>query len=462
MKEPDFKSAKRQAPRVDPDKLNRLPPHSLEAEQGVLGCCLLDPQQVVTQLVADGFDAKWLYHLPHQTIFEHIYSVLSEKKGVDLITLMQSLKDSKQLDAVGGLAYLTSLEDAVPSSSNVNYYLEIVREKHLLRQMLRTASEAEHDVFNCETEVEKLVAEFQAKALALTTGGKAKFTTAKELMRSATNEIEARYNASQEGRLIGLPTGFPDLDKMTCGFQPGDMIVIAARPSCGKTALAMNIAEHMAVNEKIPVGVFSLEMSESSLGMRLIGQRGRVNIRSMRFTESDFGKMTRASGQIAESPLYIDDTPGQTIAQIRSRARMMVELHGVKAFVIDYLQLINGTGKSDKRHEEVAGISGGVKQMARELNVPVIILCQISREAEKEKRRPRKSDLRESGAIEQDADLIGFLFNPDDEQPDANIVRVKLFIAKQRNGPTGDIDLTFLKEFTRFESAARIDGSDIP
>src|SRR5439155_6076265 len=296
--------------------------------------------------------------------------------------------------------------------------------------------------------------------------------TIKELVHKAINRIEDFHQ--RQGMLTGLGTGLVDLDKMTSGLHEGEMIVIAARPSMGKTSLAMNLAEHAAVELRLPVGVFSLEMTADSLVLRMLCSRARVNLRNIRhgfFETQDFPKLTSAAGKLANAPLFIDDSSSLSILQLRAKARRMAQQYGIKLFVIDYLQLLHSTARrAENRQQEIADISNGIKALAKELKVPVIVLSQLNREMEKDKnRRPRMSDLRESGAIEQDADLVGLLFKPnandDDENnanADADATPVTLFIAKQRNGPTGDVHLTFLKPYTRFESAAKISGDDVP
>jgi replicative DNA helicase len=295
----------------------------------------------------------------------------------------------------------------------------------------------------------------------------------KSLVNKAITQVENYFN--RQGQLGGLATGFTDLDRMTDGMHGGEMVVIAARPSMGKTSLAMNIAESVVLNQRLPVGVFSLEMTAESLVLRMLCSNARVNLRNIRegfMSESDFPKLTSAAGKMSSAPLYIDDTPGLSILQLRTRARRMWQQHGVKLFVIDYLQLLNSTSRraQENRQQEIAEISSGLKALAKELSVPVIVLAQLNRELEKDKnRKPRMSDLRESGSIEQDADLIGLLYKPASDDEDAppledsgDGVPVNLLIAKQRNGPTGDVHLTFLKSYTRFESAAKISDEDIP
>jgi replicative DNA helicase len=297
-------------------------------------------------------------------------------------------------------------------------------------------------------------------------------TPVNALVHDAIATIENYFG--RNGQLGGLATGFADLDKMTDGLHGGEMIVIAARPSMGKTSLAMNIAEHVALEMKLPVGVFSLEMSAGSLVLRMMCSLARVNLRSIRegfMSEADFPKLTNAAGRLSASKLFIDDTAGLSILQLRARARRMAQQHGIKLFVIDYLQLLNSTARrsQENRQQEIADISSGIKALAKELKVPVIVLAQLNREIEKDKnRKPRMSDLRESGSIEQDADLVGLLYKPDaNEDEEAGTVEadglpVSLVIAKQRNGPTGDVHLTFLKPYTRFESAAKFSDDDVP
>jgi replicative DNA helicase len=416
--------------------------------------------------------AEFFYHLPHKTIFEQLVEMTDAREAIDLITLQQRLKDKGQLDAIGGLTYLTSLQDAVPSAANLNYYLDIVWEKYLLRRVLRTCSEVTSRIFEVDTEVDKFVDEVETEFLRLSEekeASKASSVTMKTLVHQAIEQIES-FHANQ-GQLTGLGTGFPDFDKMTTGLHGGEMIVIAARPSVGKTSLAMNIAEHVAVQLKQPVGVFSLEMTSASLVLRMLCSLARVNLRNIRegfLAERDFPKLTRAAGALAVAPMYIDDTSGLSILQMRAKARRMHQQYGVKLFVVDYLQLLHSTSRrADNRQQEVADISNGIKALAKELNVPVIVLCQLNREADKRDlgARPKLSDLRESGSIEQDADLVGLLYRDVKEEEEVienDALPVKLFIAKQRNGPTGDVDLTFLKRFTRFESAARVSAEDVP
>lgn len=452
---------------------DRLPPHSLEAEQGVLGCILLDPPHCLGECVEKcKSGAEVFYDLKHQVIYEALVTMSTRGDAIDVITLQQNLKDNKQLEAVGGIPYLMSLADAVPSPANLKYYLDIILDKHILRRIIRVSSEVVSDSYEYEGEVDRLLDEVETKILRLSEERVEGTTQAmKELVHKAINTIEDYYK--REGSITGVGTGFPDLDKMTTGFHEGEMIVIAARPSMGKTSLAMNIAEHAALDLNLPVGVFSLEMSSESLVLRMLCSRARVNLRSIRegfLAERDFPKLTNAASRMGKAPLFIDDSAGLSILQLRAKARRMYNQHGIRLFVIDYLQLLHSTSRrsSDNRQQEIAEISAGIKALAKELKVPVIVLAQLNREIEKDKnRKPRLSDLRESGSIEQDADLVGLLYKPgereeDEDAGEADGQRVNLLIAKQRNGPTGDVELVFLKGFTRYESLSKVSAEDVP
>lgn len=468
----DLKKSRRAKPVLaDPARVDRLPPHSLEAEQGVLGCALLSPSECLGHCVEQlARREEAFYDLRHQAIFDLLVAMWDRKEAIDLITVHQRLKDANQLEAVGGFAYLASLPDAVPSAANLAYYLDIVREKHLLRRMIQVCTGAVARVYEHEGEVDALLDEVERDVLRIAEDRvEAGAPDIQTLVNRAVDVIEMMHR--NQGQLTGLASGFADLDKMTNGFQGGDMVVIAARPSVGKTSLALNIADHVAVREKLPVGVFSLEMTAEQLVLRMICARARVNLRSIRegfLAERDFPKLTAAAMALSNAPLHIDDTPAPSILQLRAKARRLWQQFGVKLFVVDYLQLAHSTNRraDQNRQQEISDISSGLKALAKELNVPVIVLSQLNRELEKDKsRKPRLADLRESGAIEQDADMVGLLYrvNPDPEAAfNEEGEAVNLLIAKQRNGPTGDVPLTFLKGFTRFESAAKVADEDVP
>ena len=457
-----------------PQVADRLPPHSIEAEQGVLGCILLSPNECMGLSIEKmRRGSEVFYDLRHQALFDVLAIMYDKKELIDPITVQQYLKDRNQLEALGGMPYIAGLMNCVPSAANLEYYIDIVREKFVLRKVIQTCTGAVGRVYEHQGEVDGLLDEVERDILQIsqeriTVGNK----TIKELVHKAINTIEDYHQRA--GMLTGIGTGFPDLDKMTSGLHGGEMIVIAARPSMGKTSLAMNIAEHVAIEEKQPVGVFSLEMTSESLVLRMLCSRSRVNLRNIRdgfLAERDFPKLTGAAGKLANAPLFIDDSAGLSILQLRAKARRMYQQHGIKLFVIDYLQLLSSSSqKVDNRQQEIANISNGIKALAKELDVPVIVLAQLNREMERDKnRKPRLSDLRESGAIEQDADLVAMLYDPgkakeDDESEapveDGDVKAIKLVIAKQRNGPTGDVDLTFMKSYTRYESASKV--ADVP
>jgi replicative DNA helicase len=472
---PDLKRTRRQkAPAAAVPRLDRLPPHSPEAEQGVLGCILLSPNDCMGQCIEKFKEGEELfYDLRHQTIFKALMEMYDSRAAIDVITLQQRLKDKQLLEQVGGLAYLSVLPDTVPSAANLSYYADIVQEKYLLRKMIHVCTDVVGRVYDYEGEVDALMDEVERDILRISESRVQTHTnTIKELVKKAINTIEDFHQ--RQGMLTGIATGFNDLDKMTSGMHGGEMIVIAARPSMGKTSLAMNIAEHVSIEQKLPVGVFSLEMTSESLVLRMLCSRSRVNLRNVRegfLAERDFPKLTGAAGKLATAPLFIDDSSALSVLQLRAKARRMHQQFGIKLFVIDYLQLLHSTARrAENRQQEIADISSGIKALAKELNVPVIVLSQLNRELEREKnRKPRMSDLRESGAIEQDADLIGLLYKPnaDDEEGGGSpapeeAAAVNLLIAKQRNGPTGDVNLTFLKSYTRFESAAKVSDEDVP
>jgi len=474
----DLRGGRKRTTAAHPADVDRLPPHSLEAEQGVLGCALLSPNECMGECITKlKSGPEIFYDLRHRVVYEVLVDMYDHKEPIDLITLQQRLKDkssrsgANELEGVGGLAYLSSLPDAVPSAANLGYYLEIIWEKYLLRRMIQTCTEAVGRLYGHEDEVDALLDEVERDILHMSEARVETSTNSiKDLVHRAINTIEDFHQ--RQGLLTGVGTGFVDLDRLTSGLHAGEMIVIAARPSMGKTSLAMNIAEHVAIDLKLPVGVFSLEMTADSLVLRMLCSRSRVNLRKMTsgfLVEQDFPKLTAAAGKLANAPLFIDDTGALSILQLRAKARRMWQQHGIKLFVVDYLQLLHSTARrAENRQQEIADISNGIKALAKELKVPVMVLSQLNRELEKDKnRKPRLSDLRESGAIEQDADLVALLYKPNSEDDEGgaqeqDAAPVNLLIAKQRNGPTGDVNLTFLKSYTRFESAAKISGDDVP
>src|SRR5271170_6959740 len=447
----DLKKARRRK-NISPSdsiKLDRLPPHSMECEQGVLGCALLSPNECLGECIEKLKDngAEYFYDLRHQTIYEMLAEMFNTRQAIDVVTVQQKLKDKQLLEQVGGIAYLSQLQDSVPSAANLSYYLEIVREKFLLRKMIQTCTEVVGRVYDYEGEVDALMDEVERDVLRISESrAQGGVLGVKDLVNKAIGTIENFFN--RKGTLTGLATGYADLDRMTDGLHGQEMIVIAARPSMGKTSLAMNIVEHVVLELKLPVVVFSLEMGAEALILRMMCSIARVNLRSIRegfMSESDFPKLTSAAGKLANSKLFIDDSAGLSILQLRARARRLHQQHGIKLFVVDYLQLLHSTARrsQENRQQEISDISSGIKALAKELKVPVIVLSQLNREPEKREKgaEPRLSDLRESGAIEQDADVVGLLYKPgksgDDENSgfeEQDTVPINLLIAKQRNG----------------------------
>lgn len=444
----------------DPTKINRLPPHSDEAERCAIGCMLLDPKVCINEASSKIGSKKCFYDLRHQTVYETLVALSEEGVPVDLVLLAQRLKDKGQLESVGGLTYLAHLSDIVPSSANLEHYLRIVWEKYILRKMIRTCTDFVGRAYDHEDEFEELMDEVESDVLSvsLENNGSGDNRSMKELMQRSVSAIEDLH--ANKGKIMGIASGLPDIDVLTGGFRPGDMIVVAARPSVGKSSLGMQIAEHVGVDLDLPVGVFSLEMSADSLALRLLCSRARVDIKTLKedglLCERDFPKLIKAAGEFSKNRIQIDETSGLSILQLKARARRMHQQHGIKLLVVDYLQQLHSTNRrSENRQQEIADISNGLKEIAKELHIPVIVMAQLNREIEKRNpgSKPRMSDLRESGAIEQDADIVLLLYRKkdDDEEEYSSAVQVGAVLAKQRNGPTGDIDLVFMRQFTRFE-----------
>ena len=436
----------------------------MEAEQGVLGSMLISPQETIAECV-EKISEQYFYVPAHQTIYSYLVELWNAGQAIDLITFTQVLRDRNVLDAVGGAAFVTSLFTFVPTAANIAYYLEIVREKFILRQIIAAATESVRRAYDEQDEVNNLLDEVEAKILAVGEDRfKGEMPGMKEQVMGALESIEQLWE--RRGGITGISTGFTELDRMTNGMHEAEMIVIAARPSMGKTALAMNIAEHVAISSKLPVAVFSLEMSSQQLVQRLLCSRARVNLQKVRegfLAERDFPSLTAAASKLAEAQIYIDDTAGLSILELRAKARRLKAQKDIQLIVVDYLQLLKSTTRraQDNRQLEISEISSGIKGLAKELKLPIIVLAQLNRQPEaRSGGKPRLSDLRESGSIEQDADLVGLLVRPEvyEEDEDARAEKAgeaELIIAKQRNGPVGEVPLTFLKEFTRFEDRAR-------
>jgi replicative DNA helicase len=451
--------------------IHRPLPHSVEAEQGVLGSMLLSPRQAIAECV-EKINEQYFYIPAHQTIYNVLVDLWNAGQAIDLITFTQVLRDRNLLDSVGGAAFVTSLFTFVPTAANLEYYLEIVRDKYILREIISAATESVRRAYDEQDEVNNLLDEVEQRIFAVGEDRfKGQMLSMKDQVMEAIEAIERLYE--NRGGITGLSTGFAELDRMTNGMHSGEMIVIAARPSMGKTALAMNIVEHVAVNQKLPVGVFSLEMSSQQLVQRLLCSRAHVNLAKVRggfLGERDFPNLTAAASKLAEAKIYIDDSSSLNILELRAKARRLKAQQDIQLIAIDYLQLVTSSSRraQDNRQLEITEISAGLKSLAKELKIPVIVVAQLNRQPEQRTGgKPRLSDLRESGAIEQDADLVGLLLRPsfyeereDDDKADSKFVEetaeeAELIIAKQRNGPIGNVPLTFFKQFTRFETRAR-------
>ncbi len=425
---------------------------------------LISPREIIAECV-EKINEGYFYIPAHQTIYSHLVELWNAAQGIDLITFTQVLRDRNVLDAIGGASFVTSLFTFVPTAANVGYYLDIVREKFILREIIAACTESVRRSYEEQDEVNNLLDEVEAKILAV---GEDRFRGQmpgmKEQVMGALESIEQLWE--RRGGITGISTGFAELDRMTNGMHEAEMIVIAARPSMGKTALAMNIAEHVAISSKLPVAVFSLEMSSQQLVQRLLCSRARVNLQKVRegfLAERDFPSLTAAASKLAEAEIFIDDSAGLSILELRAKARRLKAQKNIQLIVVDYLQLLRSMSRraQDNRQLEISEISAGLKGLAKELKIPIIVLAQLNRQPEaRSGGKPRLSDLRESGSIEQDADLVGLLVRPeiyeeDEEARAEKAGEAELIIAKQRNGPVGEIPLTFLKEFTRFEDRAR-------
>ncbi len=432
---------------------DRLPPHNHEAEQAVLGAILLEPSVLVS--VNEHLKAEDFYRQAHQRLFQVMNDLAEKGEPVDLVTLTSELQDRKLLDEVGGVPYLTELASVVPTAANVEYYAKIVEEKAILRRLIRTATQIAAAGYTGSEEVTQVINEAERKILEISQrrirGG---FIPIRDVLIESYEQIEARH--FNKSGINGIPSGFVDLDRMTSGFKGSDLIILAARPSMGKTAFALNVAQNVAVRAGKTVAIFNLEMSATQMVMRMLAAEGNIDAQAFRtgnLNEEDWEKLTMAISTLSEAPIFIDDTPGVTVYDIRAKLRRLQAEHGLGLVVIDYLQLISGRG-GESRQQEISEISRSLKLMARELDVPVMALSQLSRAVEqRQDKRPMLSDLRESGSIEQDADLVAFLYRDDYYNEDSEKKNIaELIIGKQRNGPVGKVELLFLKNYNKFLS----------
>ncbi len=443
----------------------RTLPHNLEAEKSVLGAILI--QNEAFNHAAELIDSKDFFRNAHTRIFEKMV-VLSERgDAIDFITLKEELSKSGELDSVGGPAYIASLADGVPRSANVEYYAKIVKEKSTLRSLIHSANKILVEAYEAEQEPDLLLDEAERSIFAIAEDRiRAGFVPLRDLVQTSFAQIEKLQQ--QKGMITGVPTGFVDLDEMTSGLQPSDLVLVAARPSMGKTSFVLNIAQHIGTSTDMTVGFFSLEMSKEQLFMRMLTSEARIDAHRFRtgyLNEKDYGRLSHALGTLAEAKVFIDDTASIGVLEMRAKARRLKAEHGLHMIIIDYIQLMQGRGRFESRQAEIASISRSLKGLAKELNVPIVALSQLSRASEtRADHRPQLSDLRESGALEQDADVVMFIYraeqyrdsdgNPNtEEQGTAEII-----IGKQRNGPIGTAKLAFIKEHTRFENLAHGGG----
>ncbi len=435
----------------------RVLPQNLEAEKSVLGAMMIDNEAV--GIVLEILDESWFYEESHRLIYSAILQLYNNHKNIDLITLSDHLKGQSLLEAVGGITYLTQLIDFVPSSANVEHYAQIVKEKGILRKLIRNATQIVSESYDSRENVEELVD--MAEQLIFEVADLEQRRAAvhiKDLVKQSIETIDQLYGRKEH--VTGVPTGFIDLDRVTSGLQKSDLIIIAGRPSMGKSALALSMVDHIGVNAKKGVALFSLEMSKEQLVQRMLCSQARVDAQKVRtgfLSPSDWPKLTAAAGKLSTAPIFIDDTPALSTLELRAKARRLKSNYDIQLIVVDYLQLMRSSYRAESRQQEISEISRSLKDLARELRVPLIALSQLSRAVEsRQDHRPQLADLRESGAIEQDADLVGLLIREEYYVPtEENRGVAELIIAKQRNGPTDTIKMAFIKEFMRFENLAR-------
>lgn len=445
---------------------DRLPPQNVEAEQAVLGAIFLEPSSL--NVASEILVPEDFYRVSHNKIFRAMLKLYDEGKSIDLITVTEELASADLLEDIGGVSYLSELATSVPTAANIEYYARIVEEKSLLRRLIRAATSIVRDGYEQEEDVESLLSEAEKRIMEVSARKNVgDFKHIKDILVKTYDNIELLN--SRVGEITGIPTGFTELDRMTAGFQRNDLIIVGARPSMGKTAFALNIAQNVATKTDETVAIFSLEMGAEQLVMRMLCAEGNIDAHRLRtgnLSEEDWGKLTMAMGSLSNARIFIDDTPGIRIQEIRAKCRRLKQEHGLGMVVIDYLQLILGNSRySENRQQEVSEISRSLKQLARELEVPVIALSQLSRSVEqRQDKRPIMSDIRESGSIEQDADIVAFLYRDDYYNKDSeNKNIIEIIIAKQRNGPTGTISLAFIKEYNKFVNLERrYDENAIP
>jgi replicative DNA helicase len=441
----------------------KLPPQNIEAEQSILGGILIENDALNT--VVEFLEDSDFYRESHQKIFQCMITLSERSEPLDLITLTNELKKKKELEEIGGASYLASLVESVPTAANIAYYAKIVKEKSILRKLISTATEIVTQSYQEGKDLEDFLDESEQAIFRISEHRvKPAFYPIKEIIKESFKVIERLYEKKE--LITGVPSGFKDLDRKTAGFQNAELIIVAGRPSMGKTALCLNIAQHASINAKIPTAMFSLEMSKEQLAIRMLCSEARVDsarLRSGFLSESDWPKLTMAAGALSDAPIFIDDTPAMSVLELRAKARRLKADRGLGLIIVDYLQLMRGRSGMERREQEISEISRSLKALAKELNIPVLAISQLSRKAEdRPGRQPQLSDLRESGAIEQDADVIIFIYRDEVYNPDSDRKgTAEVIIGKQRNGPTGKVDLSFISEFTTFKDLFRGDYDEI-
>lgn len=444
--------------------IERVPPHNKEAEQSIIGAVFLQPEALI--VASERLQPQDFYQTAHQQIFEVMLELSDQGSPVDVVTVSEVFAARKSLEEIGGLSYLLELSNAVPTAANVEYYADIVSEKSVLRRLIRAATKIVDDGYMREDEVSELLSDAERSIMEVANKRNASdFKHIEGVLHETFDNIEKMHQ--NKGDVTGISTGYVDLDKMTAGFQRNDLIIVAARPSMGKTAFALNIAQNAAVRSKQNVAIFSLEMGAEQLVMRMLCAEGLIDAQRLRtgsLENEDWSKLMLAIGSLSKAGIYIDDSPGLRVNEIRAKCRRLYQESGLDMILIDYLQLIQGSGRpGENRQQEVSDISRSLKALARELKVPVIALSQLSRGVEqRQDKRPMMSDLRESGSIEQDADIVSFLYrddyyNKEEDAPPNDLIEI--ILAKQRNGPTGTVKLAFNKQYNKFSNYT---GEDVP
>jgi len=436
----------------------KLPPQNIEAEQSILGGILLDNE--VFHRVLEVLNEDDFYHAAHRKVFLSMIELYENNEPVDLITLTNALKNKNQLDEIRGVSYLTSLVDSIPTTANISYYAKIVKEKSILRRLINKTAEIASMSYDSTGDVDEVLDQAERAIFEISENKiKPSFYSIKEMIKHSFKTIERLYEKKE--LITGVPTGFEGIDRFTSGFQLSDLVIIAGRPSMGKTSFALNIAQYAAIEASVPVGIFSLEMSKEQLSLRMLCSEAKVDAQRLRtgfLSESDWPKLTRAAGSLSEAPIFVDDTPALSVLEMRAKARRLKSEKGLGLIIVDYLQLMRGRVNVERREQEIAEISRSLKALAKELNLPVVALSQLNRRVEeRHDKRPQLADLRESGAIEQDADVIIFIYRDEiynKSEDNENKGTAEIIIGKQRNGPIGMTKLAFIDKFATFENLA--------